>query len=341
MKKIYLSFFTIALAFTASAQLTLTKAFNEPVSGNVHTKKGYDSTTVLPKNTGANQVWNFSSIVSNTVTEVSTFTTPASTPSVSLFTGATLAEGDGTGAFNYWKSTASNYELLGMADAAGNYITYTNSAIAATWPISFGYTNLDTYGGSAMLSTFSGPATGTIYTTASGTGTLILPGSLTFTNVLQVGIYNNLTMQLASTYTINIASFEQQYYHSTQKFSLFSLQYERQTITTILGPTVTTSYSLKANNAIVLGINEATFDKAFVVYPNPANGMFHVMFSNEKSENISLEIVNNVGQNVRTIDLGNANDIDTPINVSDLSSGVYFVKTSIGNKSVIKKLIIQ
>ena len=340
MKKIYFTILAGALAFTVSAQLTLTKAFNEPALGNVNTRKGYDSTTVLPKNSGANQTWNFSSIVSNTVVEVSTFTTTASTPSASLFPGATLAEGDGTGAFNYWKSTASTFELLGMSDPT-SYITYTNSAIAANWPISFTYTNLDTYSGNAQISTFSGPATGTIYTTASGTGTLILPGATTFNNVLQLSVYNNLNMILSGTYTINIASFQQSYYHGTQKFPIFSLMYEKQTITTIMGPTVTPSYSLRLNNAIALGVNEATFDKAFAVYPNPASGLFHVMFTNEKNENLSLEIVNNLGQTVRSLELGSANDINTTVNVSDLNSGIYYVKTTLGKNSVVKKLVIQ
>ncbi len=102
MKKIYLSIFTIALAFTANAQLNLTKAFNEPVVGNVNTKMGYDSTTAVPKNIGAGQSWNFTSLVTNTVVEVATYTTVASTPSAASFPLATLAEGDGSGAFNYW-----------------------------------------------------------------------------------------------------------------------------------------------------------------------------------------------------------------------------------------------
>ena len=114
MKKIYLSFFTIALAFTATAQLSLTKAFNEPTLGNVNTQKGYDTTSVIPKTTGTGQTWNFSSLTTNTVTEVTTYITPASTASAALFPLATLAEDDGSGQYNYWRSTATNFELLGF-----------------------------------------------------------------------------------------------------------------------------------------------------------------------------------------------------------------------------------
>lgn len=340
MKKIYLSILTSAFAFTVNAQLTLTKINNEPSVGNVNTQKGYDSTSVLPKNTGLNQTWNFSSITANTVVTVTTYTTAASTPSASSFPGATLAEGDGTGAFTYWKSNANNFELMGMADA-GSFISYTNTAIAVTWPVTYGYSGTDLFAGNALISSMSGPVNGTITTNATGTGSLVLPGSITFTNVLQVRMNNNLILPLGGTFTINIASTEYQYYHSTQKFPILTLSYEKQTITTIMGPTVTPSYQIKVNNAIALGVNEATFDKAFVVYPNPANGQFNVMFTNEKNENLSLEIMNISGQTVKVINLGNANDINTNINVTDLVSGVYFVKTTLGDKSVVKKLVIQ
>ena len=66
MKKIYLSILASAFAMTVNAQLTLTKAFNEPVVGNVNTQKGYDSTGVIPKATGAGQNWNFSTLTTNT-----------------------------------------------------------------------------------------------------------------------------------------------------------------------------------------------------------------------------------------------------------------------------------
>lgn len=343
MKKIYLSLLAIALFYSANAQLSLTKAFNEPVIGNVNTQKGYDSTSVIPKSTGTGQNWNFSTLVSNTVVSVSTFTTVASTPSASSFPGATLAEADGAGGYNYWKSTATNYELLGNLNP-GSMVTFSNSGIVAIWPITFGYNNTDAYAGTVTSGTMTGPANGTLNTVASGSGTITLPGSVTFTNTLQLKVINNLKMTLGTGFTavtINIAATDYNYYVSSQKFEVLNVSYQKQTITSILGPTVTVTAGVKINNAVVLGINEVTFDKAFNVYPNPANGKVNVMFANEKNENLSLEIMNSIGQNVKSIELGNSNDINTTIDVSNLNAGVYYVKTSLGNKSVVKKLIIQ
>lgn len=344
MKKIYLSIFTIALAFTASAQLSLTKAFNEPTLGNVNTQKGYDSTTVVPKTTGTSQTWNFSSLVSNTITEVTTYTTPASTPSAALFPTATIVEDDATGQWNYWRATATQFELLGFADNAGSAVQFTNSAIAAVWPINFGYSNTDVFAGTATIS-LSGTVNGTINTTGSGSGTVMLPGSLTFTNCLQVKMVNNMRIVLGSfpiSFTVDVLSQGYTYYSGTQKFPILDITYEKQTVTSGSTPTITNSFSARINNAVLTGINDASIELTNLnVYPNPATDAVTIYLSNDKTENVSVVITNNLGQVVKSVELGNSNEIKHSMNTSDLASGIYHVKTSIGDRSTTKKLIIQ
>ncbi len=345
MKKIYLTILAGALAFTVNAQLTLTKAFNEPVIGNVHTKKGYDSVGVVPKSTGASQTWNFSTLVTNTITEVATYTTVASTPSASSFPLATLAEGDGTGAYNYWRSTATQFELLGNDDGAGGLVTFTNAAIAAVWPINMGYSNNDTYGGPVTVASMSGNATGSISTNGTGTGTVILPGSLTFVNCLQVRMTNSLNIQVGtfpSSFTVDVRSTEYQYYNGAQKFPIITVNYQTETATTAFGPTVTITADIRINNAVLTGITDFNFDAInYNVYPNPATDAVTINLTNDKTENVSVIVMNNLGQVVKSLDLGNAVEVKHLMNTSDLASGIYHVKTSIGDKSTTKKLIIQ
>jgi len=345
MKKIYFTILAGALAFSVNAQLNLTKAFNEPVIGNVNTKKGYDSVGVVPKNTGTSQTWNFSTLVTNTITEVSTFTTTASTPSPAVFPGATIAEADGTGAYNYWKSTTTNFELLGFDDGAGSTISFTNSAIAAVWPITMGYSNTDAFGGPVMVTSLSGFSNGNISTNATGTGTVILPGSLTFTNCLQVIMTNSMNIQVGtfpSSYTLDIRSKEYQYYSGTQKFPIITVHYETQTANSIAGPTVQVSSSIRINNAVLTGISNLNFDAVnYNVYPNPATDAVTIDLSNDKSENVSVIVMNSLGQIVKSGELGNATEVKHFMSTADLKSGIYYIKTSIGNRSSTKKLIIQ
>lgn len=337
MKKIYLSILAGAFTFTVNAQLTLTKVFNEPVVGNVSIRKGYDSTTAIPKNTGAGQSWNFSSLTTNTIVESTTYTTTAASPSASAFPGATLTETDGAGSWNYWKSGTSTFELMGMV-SPNTVFNFSNTAIAAQWPITMGYNNTDNYAGTAAINTtLTGSAIGTITTMGTGTGTVTLPGSLVFTNMLQLRTNQKLQLSLLMGFiTATMTTTEYQYYHSSQKFPIITVSYQKAA-----GSFTSSTCDIRINGAVILGVNEATFDKAFVVYPNPANGVFHVMFTNEKNENLSMEIMNNMGQIVKTLELGNANDIRSTVDVSDLNKGVYYVKTTLGNNSVVKKLIVQ
>lgn len=344
MKKIYLSIFTIALAFTASAQLTLTKAFNEPVIGNVNSQQGYDSTAVLPKNTGASQTWNFSSITANTVTEVTNYIATSATPSAALFPSANLAEDDGSGQYNYWQAGPTQFELWGFADNAGSGVTFTNSAIAAIWPINFGYSQTDAFAGTATIS-LPGTVSGSLNLTGSGSGTVILPGSITLTNCLQTKMVNTMRILLGTfplSFTVDVISQDYTYYHGTQKFPILNVTYEKQSVNTGSGPTITDSYWIRVNNAVLTGINDVTVDAInYNVYPNPATDAVTIDLTNNKTENVSVVVMNSLGQVVKTVDLGNSLEIQYLMNTADLASGIYHVKTSIGDKSTTKKLIIQ
>ena len=307
-------------------------------------QKTFDSTSVLPKNTGAGQSWNFTSLATTTAVASTTFIAASSTPSASLFPGATMAEDDGTGQYNYWKTTASTYELLGFADNAGSAVTFTNSAIAAMWPVNFGYANTDTYAGTATVS-LPGTVNGTLSLNGTGTGTVTLPGSITLTNILQLKSANTMKLILGTfpfSFSVDVVSTEYSYYHGTQKFPVVTVHYEKQTVNTGSTPTITNSYYVNVNNNVLTGITDMNFDAInYNVYPNPATELVNINLTNDASENVSVVVMNNLGQVVRSLDLGKGIEVKHQMNTSDLACGIYYVKTSIGERSNVKKLIIQ
>jgi len=231
MKKLYITlFFGLFINQITTAQLSLTKAFNEPVVGNSETKKGYDSLAlIVPKNTGVGLTWNFSSFAANTSSSNSTYTTPASVPASTAFTGVTIVENQGGGNYNYWKSTATNYELLGSSNSTISFNYNGSSAIAAIWPIAINYNNTDVYSGTVGGS-FLGTLSGTINTNAVGSGTLIIPGGTIFTNILQTRTSNSVDVFVTSpiSTTISIVGIDYNYYHGSQKFPLMTVSYENQ-----------------------------------------------------------------------------------------------------------------
>ncbi|MDI6834054.1 MAG: T9SS type A sorting domain-containing protein, partial [Bacteroidales bacterium] len=72
------------------------------------------------------------------------------------------------------------------------------------------------------------------------------------------------------------------------------------------------------------------------IYPNPTTGIFIIEGGNDKY----IEIINEVGQTVFIKQyIGNNNQ--NIVNVSNLPSGIYFVKILSNEKIIIKKLIIN
>lgn len=329
-----------------SQSLILTQAANEPVAGDTKSLKRFDSSGVIPKGTGANMSWNFSAITQNTAVSSSTFVLPGSVPSASAYPGTTLVEDEGNNSYVFFKSVSTpsaSFESLGL-ESPNLTLTFTNSAVAAVWPISFGYSNTDTYSGN-VTQPVSGALNGTIITTGSGTGTLTLPGGNVLTNVLQVKVENTTTLTSGSgfaTITGTITSIDYTYYHSSQKFELLTVAYQKQNLSSIGGPTVSSSASIRVNSSVITGLNDQIFSAAaFQIFPNPAKDVFNVTLTNSNNEAGVINIYNSTGQLTKTIGLGNDATLQQTISLSDLSAGIYIVKTTLGTQTSSRKLIVE
>ncbi|MBL7917949.1 MAG: T9SS type A sorting domain-containing protein [Bacteroidia bacterium] len=101
------------------------------------------------------------------------------------------------------------------------------------------------------------------------------------------------------------------------------------------------SRRIQVNNDAIANINEVNFEANFDMYPNPANENFSIHFNNGNNEEGSVEIYNELGLLTKRVDLGNESVIKANISVSDFKPGVYFVKTTIGDRTSSRKLIIQ
>jgi hypothetical protein len=343
MKKIYLAILIGAFSLGMNAQVTLTKAANEPVASDINSKKYYDSVGVVPKSTGAGQNWDFSTFTTTTVNIVSNYLTAGAVASSSNFPGTTLVEFKGADKM-YWKSVATpstQFELLGLEQPSGLTLTYTNSAIAAVWPIAMGYILVDAVSGTISAITQTGTVTGSITTQGSGTGSLVLPGNFPIYNILQLKSSNQIFISVpSSAYNATVTTTEYSYYSGTQKFPLITVSYERE-VEQIGTPTVTLTHKIMVNNAVLTGLNEKNFDASFQIFPNPAKDAFHVNLENAKGEMGTIEIYSATGQLVKKIELENTMLIDQNISISDLNRGVYMVKTSLGERNSNRKLIVE
>jgi PKD repeat protein len=90
------------------------------------------------------------------------------------------------------------------------------------------------------------------------------------------------------------------------------------------------------------GINAlGSLDKSINVYPNPNNGKFNVSILLPASEKVSIRVVNALGAVVQTVNEGTLGNGIFSIDLSGQASGVYLLQVTAGDKSTIKRVIVN
>ena len=341
MKKIYTLIAIAVTATTMRAQLTMTQSAYDNVPGDVEVTQQYDSVNVLPRNTGQNQLWDFSAIVTSTnTTDTNYYVSPSAVPASSMFPGTTVVKISGT-EYDFFKSSSGLTEELGYDDANA-FATYSNTMVQNTWPISYGYSNTDTYSGN-LSGQASGTRQGTTTVNAVGTGTVKLPGGVQYTNVLQLKLTLR-DIQLSAAGNLTIVSTGYSFFRAGEKSAFITVA---DINLSIESGTYTSSGSLSGvimahtTNTTTTGIAEHTKDFEFSVFPNPANANMNVTLSNPSNETCVIEIYDALGSHVKQVNAGANSTVQAHINTSDLKSGIYFVRTTLGKTTSVKKVVIE
>lgn len=78
------------------------------------------------------------------------------------------------------------------------------------------------------------------------------------------------------------------------------------------------------------------------IYPNPVSTMLNVDYTLNKAENITVKLVDILGQTVYSTDIkGTAGVNNVRINVKNFAAGVYTLNTVVGNKVAAEKVIVR
>ncbi|GIV43190.1 MAG: hypothetical protein KatS3mg035_0313 [Bacteroidia bacterium] len=77
------------------------------------------------------------------------------------------------------------------------------------------------------------------------------------------------------------------------------------------------------------------------VYPNPNNGRFVISATLSQMNNVQMELFNSIGQKVYSQSFGEVINLKSPIEIQNLSSGVYHLKLTSKEGYAIVKLFIN
>lgn len=342
MKKIY-SIIAAAICVSGLNAQTLNQGNHAPTVGDSYQTVACNSVGITPGGNGPGQVWNYSTMSILTTTTTNNAVTVASTGSASSYPSAGVAVQSGTAGSSFYSSSASSLQYWGGNIIVGGQavtMSYTTSATHAAYPMTLGTTSNGNVGGNVSHPIAgTGNFAGTNTVTGAGTGTLMLPGGYNFPNVLKVTTSKAMTFTVtfgSGTYTQTITDF----YAPTSKYPLLSISNEY--INSPLGTTTETVVAI--NSAYTLGVKESASASLsnVVVYPNPAKDNVNISFTNENAENVSYQIVNVIGQTIRTQNIpATKGETLYNVNLNSIESGIYFIKLSVGNKSSVTKITVQ
>lgn len=91
------------------------------------------------------------------------------------------------------------------------------------------------------------------------------------------------------------------------------------------------------NNSSVTSITKQDVNNVFTLSPNPTNALLNINSGKEVNGNVKIEVIDALGKILVSEEYKDFNQ--STINVSSLSSGIYFVKISSGDNTTTKKFI--
>lgn len=298
-----------------------------------------DPAVVLNQTSGANQTWNFTNLV-KIGESVDSYTTPT-TQEITSYPGtnSTLTINSVINSTNssnqLFTNNTSNQVSITALKGIDFEINYnTNNAAIGTFPLNYGYNNIDNVAGSFIYQTNSGTFTGTINTTVDAYGTLntndigfgAFSGNVTRLRTVQnlnlsSGIFNNVGTATQTNYN---------YYDTTTGYLVF--RYSTLNINVPLLSINQTTTSIENFQTVLLSRPKNEFNNSIVVFPNPIKSELNIQ--NLLSINIeSIRILDIQGKEIfKTKD-------SEKIDLSNTMSGMYIALIETEKGTISRKII--
>jgi len=92
----------------------------------------------------------------------------------------------------------------------------------------------------------------------------------------------------------------------------------------------------KPNCFLTVGITELLKQNDFMLYPNPAKSVLTIKSTLEGSATMDYDVIDVLG---KTVIKNETTNLNFNINISDLNSGIYFLRLKINNSIVVKKFV--
>lgn len=342
------------------AQPTLTSSNFTPVIGDSQTYHIADTNSILDNNIGANVIFDYTGLQGYGQIQTQYYIDPTSTPYDNDFPLASYTDTTAGLPTNMKYSKVESTDSITNIGFVGDINTYgivliqytQNPEILMKFPFNFSDSFIDDYSGvfSAQGVTTNGSGQATV--NADAWGTLNLPYGVSIDSVIRIKTVENLitdTIFLQPLFPnilpiIVNAEYVNYYKPSISKFPLLSFvngSYTQDNNVLDSSKIVITQYAI---TPIVNIETVNTNNFKLNLFPNPSdNNSTTLSFELKNKTHVSINIFNNLGQNIQSTFTGNLSQgiNKVTINTSHLNPGLYFVSTQFNNQTITSKLIVE
>jgi hypothetical protein len=331
MKQILLVVF-ISVLIAAKAQGPTLTSSSAPQIGDLYTMQAVYVEGASPGSSGANQVWDYSSIIDSGTTFSESVVSPSGTPYAASFPGANIALSNNSGDTAYGYETLSNNSLtyLGNYISAAGFINYNVPRVLFQYPLSY----TDSYTNPFAGTTFNGDSiTGTDSIVADGYGTLRLP-SHTYSNVLRLR-YTQYTHTINSSlgYYEDLYQVEYSYYIPGYHNFLLDIAYTTNDVNGAVSSGTGATYA----KGVTTGISDINPEPDIKVYPTLTSGIVTVQTANT-THDMKYELYGLDG----SVQMhGNLSEGGTIINLKNITASIYILRIIGDNSSTVYKVVKQ
>ncbi len=99
-------------------------------------------------------------------------------------------------------------------------------------------------------------------------------------------------------------------------------------------------FEFTLNNSSV-STEDIEFNNSISIYPNPASGITNIEYNFDESNDLKIQLMNNLGQQISADLLNSTQNGVHQMNLENLASGVYFIHITNGEASMIEKLFVD
>jgi len=323
MKRFCTTISLLAVFIIVNAQPTLTYDSHALLNGidNPMTLCAYQT----PGSAGQDITWDFSSIK-----EIKSFSGTIITASETGDLSSANTELTEFGSKFYFDVSEDGINQIGYKSSSGSTsIIYDAPVAKISYPFSYGNSYTSPFSGEYILNSNKvGDIAGTCSVEADASGTLTLPGNVTYNNTLRLKTVKTYTTSYTSGTEIDHEIVTYRWYNSTHRYPLLVIT----KITTDNGGTISTSTQAAYNNNAVLNTSNPlslNFNEHVTVYPVPASNELNLkIYSNNKSvaEVAIFDLAGNKMVHLPAININKGiNNISISDEVSLLEAGTYLL----------------